>query len=91
VLKAVRAHTETGLRATGAARNSERVACENMVELVCNVGTGVLCDESLLDNCIRTVFRDVDIFKDLAGFARLKLPMVRRSVPRSRPWTSCCP
>lgn len=31
VLKEVRAHVERGLRTTGAARSSERVACVNMV------------------------------------------------------------
>jgi hypothetical protein len=52
VLKAVRAHKETGLRATGAARSSERVACENMVDLGRCAGVVVLCDESLFDNCL---------------------------------------
>lgn len=52
VLKAVRAHTEAGLRATGAARSSERVACENMIELGCYADVVVLCDESLFDNCL---------------------------------------
>ena len=31
MLKEVRAHVERGLRTTGAARSSERVACVNMV------------------------------------------------------------
>jgi hypothetical protein len=52
VLKAVRAHTETGLRATGATRSSERVACENMAELGCCADVVVLCDKSLFDNCL---------------------------------------
>lgn len=43
VLKAVRAHVVRGLRAMGAARSSERVACENMVD----VFAGQMLDKAL--------------------------------------------
>lgn len=62
VLKAVRAHTDRGLRAMGAARSSERVACANMIELGCCTGIVVLRDESLFDNCM-AVARDVVMSK----------------------------
>lgn len=71
VLKAVRAHTERGLRTTGAARSSERVVCANMVEVCCFTGVAMLCDESLFDNRMAV---EMSTCRRFGGLARLKLP-----------------
>lgn len=87
VLKAVRAHTERGLRAMGAARSSERVVCANMIESCCCKNVVVLCDESLYDTRMAV---EMSTCRRFGGLARLKLPLTRRKCPRSRPST-CCP
>lgn len=71
VLKAVRAHTERGLRATGAARSSERVVCANIVGVWSRIEIVVLCDDSLFDNRMAV---EMSTCRRFGGLARLKLP-----------------
>jgi hypothetical protein len=80
VLKAVREHTDRGLRAKGAARSSERVACANMIVACCCTDVVVLCDESLFDTRM-PVEVEMSTCRRFGGLARLELPMIRRKCP----------